>query len=193
MQATSQQQTANTPATGEPNISGTAQVGKILAVDTSGIADADGPTNVVFVTLSSQTPVVGIALTASLTDADGEITGKKWQWASENTDGIYTDIAGATSDGYTPAAADDGKRLRVTATYIDGYGAGNELTARSENPVTAGDPLLVRYDANKDGWIQLKEARVAVGDYFGPPKGVELSLDDTRKVVGLYFEYKNRQ
>ena len=54
--------------------------------------------------------------------------------------------------------------------------------------------LLVRYDdGDKDGWIQLEEARVAVGDYFGPPKGVKLSLDDTRKVVGLYFEYKNRQ
>ena len=46
---------------------------------------------------------------------------------------------------------------------------------------------------DKDGSMQLQEARVAVGDYFGPPKGVKLSLDDTREVVGLYFEYKNRQ
>ncbi len=38
----------NTPATGQPVISGTAQVGETLAADTSGIADDDGLTNAVF-------------------------------------------------------------------------------------------------------------------------------------------------
>ena len=38
----------NSPATGAPTINGTAQVGKVLEVDTSGIADADGLTNVSF-------------------------------------------------------------------------------------------------------------------------------------------------
>ena len=42
----SQQQAANTPATGEPAISGTARVGETLTADTSGIADEDGLTNV---------------------------------------------------------------------------------------------------------------------------------------------------
>ena len=42
----SQQQDANTPATGEPAISGTARVGETLTADTSGIADEDGLTNV---------------------------------------------------------------------------------------------------------------------------------------------------
>ena len=37
---------ANTPATGAPNISGTAQVGQTLTAGTSGISDADGLTNV---------------------------------------------------------------------------------------------------------------------------------------------------
>ena len=36
------QQAANTPATGEPAISGTARVGETLTADTSGIADEDG-------------------------------------------------------------------------------------------------------------------------------------------------------
>ena len=36
----------NSPATGEPTISGTAQVGQTLTASTSGIADADGLTNV---------------------------------------------------------------------------------------------------------------------------------------------------
>ena len=39
---------ANTPATGAPTISGTAQVGKTLTVDTSGIDDADGLDKVSF-------------------------------------------------------------------------------------------------------------------------------------------------
>ena len=38
----------NTPATGAPTISGTAQVGETLAADTSGIADTDGLTNVTY-------------------------------------------------------------------------------------------------------------------------------------------------
>ena len=45
--ATSRQQ-ANTPATGQPTISGTAQVGETLTVDTSGISDDDGLTHAVF-------------------------------------------------------------------------------------------------------------------------------------------------
>ena len=40
--------TPNNPATGMPTINGTAQVGEVLEVDTSGIADADGLTNVSF-------------------------------------------------------------------------------------------------------------------------------------------------
>ena len=38
----------NSPATGQPTISGTAQVGETLTADTSGIADADGLTNATF-------------------------------------------------------------------------------------------------------------------------------------------------
>ena len=48
MQATSQQQTANSPATGAPAITGTAQVGQTLTASTSGIADADGLTSAAF-------------------------------------------------------------------------------------------------------------------------------------------------
>jgi hypothetical protein len=36
---------ANTPATGAPTITGTAQVGETLTANTSGIADADTPTS----------------------------------------------------------------------------------------------------------------------------------------------------
>ena len=38
----------NTPATGEPTINGTAQIGETLTADTSGIADDAGLDNVAF-------------------------------------------------------------------------------------------------------------------------------------------------
>ena len=48
MQATAQEHTANSPATGAPTITGTAQVGETLTADTSGVADADGLSNASF-------------------------------------------------------------------------------------------------------------------------------------------------
>ena len=43
-----EQQAVNSPATGAPSISGTAQVGETLTADTSGVADDDGLTNAAF-------------------------------------------------------------------------------------------------------------------------------------------------
>ena len=80
---------ANTPATGQPTISGTAKVGETLTADTSGIADADGLDNVSFTyqwlagdadiqdaTASTYTPVVddmgqAISVTVSFSDDAG--------------------------------------------------------------------------------------------------------------------------
>ena len=88
----------------------------------------------------------------------------------------------------------------VTVTATDPEGASDMITVTitvTDVEEVVGpdpaDPLLAEYDTDKDGWIQLDEARDAVGDYFVEPKGSELSLEDARKVVGLYFEYKNSQ
>ena len=80
--------------------------------------------------------------------------------------------------------ADDG-------TYMNTRNVTVRVTDVDE--MVTGDDLVDRYDADKDRWIQLEEARAAVGDYFVEPKGTVLSLEDARKVVGLYFEYLNRQ
>ena len=73
------------------------------------------------VTLSVQ-PVVGIELTASVTDPDGAVTDETWQWARSEMDGTYTDIEGATEAAYTPTMDDEGKYLQAMAGYNDGVG-----------------------------------------------------------------------
>ena len=68
-----QPQTANSPATGAPAITGTAQVGEKLTADTSGIADADGLNNVAFAYqwLSDEAEISG-ATGSTYTLVDGD-------------------------------------------------------------------------------------------------------------------------
>ena len=83
----------NSPATGAPTISGTAQVGETLTVDTSDIDDADGMSGAVF----------------------------SYQWLANGAD-----IAGATSDTYTPVADDAARPSRC--------GSPSETTGTTRNP-----------------------------------------------------------
>ena len=79
------------------------------------------------VTLSPQQPVVGEAVTGTLTDADGDITSQAWQWERSPGTGEleWSAISGAESPSYMPIAPDDaGKLLRVTVAYSDGTGSG---------------------------------------------------------------------
>ena len=95
---------ANSPATGAPIISGTAQVGETLTVDTSGIDDADGMSGAVF----------------------------SYQWLA---DGV--DIAGATSDTYTPVADDVGKAVKVRVVFNDDDNNEETLTSPATAAVAA--------------------------------------------------------
>ena len=84
------------------------------------------------VTLSPRTPVVGEAVTATLTDADGDITNQAWQWERSSGTGEpeWSAISGAPSASYTPTAPEDaGKLLRVVVTYTDGTGSGRGATS----------------------------------------------------------------
>ena len=99
---------ANTPATGAPTISGTAQVDETLTADISGITDADGLTSVSY----------------------------SYQWIANdaNTD---TDIGGATSSTYTLSDADVGKTIKVRATFTDDAGNDEQLTSAATGAVAA--------------------------------------------------------
>ena len=101
----------NNPATGSPTIRGTAQVGRTLTADITGISDADG---VVFATFA-------------------------YQWVS--SDGTTdTDIEDATDPTYELVAADQGRSVKVRLTFTDGGGNEETLTSAPTEPVL-GDGL----------------------------------------------------
>ena len=84
---------------------------------TVNVTNVDEPGTVKLTTLR---PRAGVAVTASVSDPDGNETGAEWQWAkSRNGTSGWADIDKATASMYTPADADDGDYLRATVTYKD--------------------------------------------------------------------------
>ncbi len=110
---------ANTPATGAPTITGTAQVGQTLTAGTTAIMDADGLT------------------TPSYT----------YQWIRVATDNSETNIASATASTYTLVAADLGTTVKVKVSFTDDASNAETLTsnvsviiARPANTAATGKP-----------------------------------------------------
>ena len=127
-----QQQTSDSPATGAPVITGTAQVGETLTADTSGIADNDGLNSVSY----------------------------SYQWI--RIDGLSdTDIAGGTDSNYTLVADDQGKTIKMRVSFTDDAGNHESLTsaatatvaARANTPAT-GAPAIT-------GTVQVGETLTA--------------------------------
>ena len=79
------------------------------------------------ITLSTTAPRVGSALTASISDQDGTPMLYKAQWSrAPRADALFIDIDGANhhaphraESDYTPTAADQGKYLSVTLSYVE--------------------------------------------------------------------------
>ena len=75
------------------------------------------------VSLSSDAPAVGTAITASVSDPDNGVAVITWQWLTATSTNATLHppvvIAGATTDTYTPVSADNGQYLFVKATYTD--------------------------------------------------------------------------
>ena len=114
-----QQQTANSPATGSPTISGTAQVGETLTADTAGIADDDGLTNVSY--------------------------GYQWVANDGTTD---ADIAGATASTYPLVADDEGKTVKVEVSFTDDAGNETADQRRYKRGGGSGPSSTVRQPGN---------------------------------------------
>ena len=116
--------TTNTAATGQPMISGTAQVGQMLTATTSGITDVDGNTK-------AEDGDTGYAYTYQWVLVDG---------------GAETDISGETSSTYTPSSSDVGKKVKVKVTFTDNGGTAETVTSDAYPSgvgtiVAVGDPV----------------------------------------------------
>ena len=76
------------------------------------------------VALSTSNPRVGLVVTATLTDPNGNPTDESWQWqrADDPSNPAWVDISGATSATYTVVAANLGKVIRATVSYQSARG-----------------------------------------------------------------------
>ena len=123
---------ANSPATGAPTISGTAQVGETLTADTSPIADEDGLENVSY----------------------------SYQWIRSDN-GADTDIAGETDSTYTLVYADQGKTIEVQVTFTDDDDNAESLTGVATEPVSAAANNPATGVPTISGTVQVGEALTA--------------------------------
>ena len=124
---------ANSPATGAPNISGTAQVGETLMADTTDIADADGLSGATFI----------------------------YRWI-RNDGSTDTSIQDATGSSYTLSEADEGQTVKVTVSFADDADNKETLTSMATAEVAAGAPTdppgaprNLTGTANPDGTVTL--------------------------------------
>ena len=101
-QTSSQNQAANSPATGWPGITGTVRAGETLTATTDRIEDEDGLTDAVFA----------------------------YRWVRQDpATSTDADIEGATSSTYTVTDADEGKAIKVRVTFDDDAGNAESLTS----------------------------------------------------------------
>ncbi len=101
-----------------------------------------------FVTFSTSTPQVGVAITGTLADDDGvypydrRFRMPRWQWSKSDTaDGTFVDIAGATGKSYTPVTSDLGKFLMADVLYHDYFEPFQRAKAKITTAVAAEPPL----------------------------------------------------
>ena len=116
------------------------------------------------VTLSTLQPTVGVAVMTEVTDLDGDVTGAKYQWHSNQgnagqpcstfTMGADNEIDDATQASYTPKDDDEVMCLAVVVNYTDGQGS-DMASMVAANPVvpdaTPRAPVFGDEDLETDG------------------------------------------
>ena len=122
----------NDPATGEPAISGTAQVGQTLTASTAGIADLDG--------------------------LPGTFS---YQWIRVDANGTSnpTNI-GLDSSTYTLSASEEGKKVKVEVSFVDNGGTSEGPLASAAYPASGtvvAAPLVNTPPTASDGTVTTNE------------------------------------
>ena len=150
------------------------------ATVTVSVTNVDEPGTV---TISPGRPRLNNDVTATLNDPDGGVSSLSWQWSRADTEtGPFSDISGATSAEYTTTESDNGKYLRVQASYTDTLGSGRSAEQVTSGPVIT-DPFegVVQFHPWHDAG-DLPVGGSATGQIQGGP-----AADDVRDVAD-YFE-----
>ena len=94
------------------------------------------------VTLSDEEPGVATALTATLEDGDGGVSGPRYGSGRGRRTGAPggLNISGATSSSYTTTQADPDLFLRATVSYTDRRGGGKSAEAITSQRVLRREP-----------------------------------------------------
>ena len=124
---------ANTPATGAPTITGTAQVGQTLTAGTTAIMDADGLTSVSYT----------------------------YQWIRVATDNTETNISSAAASTYMLVAADQGTTLKVRVSFTDDANNPETLTSAATATVSAAANTLATGAPTITGTAQVGQTLTA--------------------------------
>ena len=155
------------------------------------VTDRNDPGSVDFSLLQ---PEVGSALTVSLRDFDGSVSGTEWAWyiARVSIPGPVTGtgpsdlaaewsrITGTAGETYTPVAANEGRYMLAVATYADAHGTGSVAHAMTPHPVRPD----VSDDANNAPGFSGAELTITVpesltvGDPVGQPVVVAMNADN---------------
>ena len=160
--------------------------------------------------LPDSVPAIGEALTASLSDPDGGVTGIEWVWERSVGRSAWEVIDTATSATYTPAAADSEDYLRVTATYTDALAAAKTAKAVASSPplgellsslsvatssarqmYPAFDPEVLHYAVGCDSEVTLSlsvaspDARVSVDGIQQPASNAEVTVSGLHDGVNV--------
>ena len=139
------------------------------------------------VTLSSEQPKIGIALTATLEDVDGVVADSvKWTWHSNNI-GDGEVIAMATSDTYTPKVIG---MLSVKASYTDEHGSGKSAVGTTEADVILNTANVApKFPVTETGMREVAEntmAGVAVNDAAGATDPAPVEATDANSDTLTY-------
>ena len=182
----------NSPATGAPTISGTAQVGETLTADTSGIADADGLTNVTYSYqwLAGDSDISGETGSAyTLADADeGKTVKVRVSFTDDggNDETLTSAATEAVAGNEEPVAREDAAAWSATMTVewvYQGYGyySSHAKKAGSLSPASFevdGTTYTVKMVETQGWWTYIGVDRELPFDFVLELDGVRFASGD---------------
>ena len=132
------------------------------------------------VTLSGVQPRIGVPITATLSDPDGDISNVTWLWSTDLQPLLMRNDAKKAT--YTPVVADAGAILTATATYTDGHGPGKTANMPSENAVVVDNrnraPEFPDLDMETEGRQTDQTREVEENTAAGGPIGALVTAND---------------